>query len=79
MAVKQSVFREVGGFSEIFPNSYNDVDLSNKVRALGYRIIWLANVLLFHFESKSRQPVVNEADYDNIHRRWGMTPDEFFT
>lgn len=79
MAIKKTVFFEVGGFSEIFPNSYNDVDLSNKVSAAGYRIVWLANVLFSHFESKSRQPVVNVADYENIIRRWGRSSDEFYT
>lgn len=79
MAIRKSVFMRLGGFSELFPNSYNDVDLCNKARAMGYRILWLAGVELTHFESKSRQPVVNAVDYENIHKRWGSSPDEFFT
>lgn len=78
MAITRRVFNELGGFSELFPNSYNDVDLCNKVTGAGYRIIWLAGVKLFHFESKSRVPVVADADYINIHSRWGNAPDPYF-
>lgn len=78
MAIRRSVFSNLGGFSELFPNSYNDVDLCNKVTGAGYRIIWLAGVKLLHFESKSRVPVVADADYINIQSRWGSTPDPYF-
>ncbi len=78
MAIKRSVFDQVGGFSELFPNSYNDVDLSNKVRADGHRILWLAEVKLTHFESKSRLPVVSPDDYSNILARWGKTSENLF-
>lgn len=78
MAITKTVFHEVGGFSELFPNSYNDVDLCNKVRSRGYRILWLADVQLYHYESKSRIPVVAQGDYVNINARWGRTDDDFY-
>lgn len=78
MAMRKSTFLEVGGFSEIFPNSYNDVDISNKTRSLGYRILWLANVEMTHFESKSRIPTVSPGDYFAINTRWGNTKDDYF-
>lgn len=78
MAVTKTVFWQVDGFSEVFPNSYNDVDFSNKVRAAGYRILWLADVKLAHYESKSRVPKVYQRDYENIQERWGASPEEFF-
>ena len=34
------LFNEVGGFPEELPLNYNDVDLSLRVRAAGYRIVW---------------------------------------
>lgn len=78
MAMTQKVFTKVGGFSEQFPNSYNDVDLCNKVRGAGHRILWLASVRMFHFESKSRVPIVASHDYELIHARWGSEPDSYF-
>lgn len=78
MALRREVFNSIGGFSELFPNSYNDVDICNKARALGYRILWLADVEFFHYESKSRVPVVAEGDYFAINSRWGRTKDDYF-
>lgn len=54
IAMHRDVFTSVGGFNEELPVSFNDVDLCNKVRALGLRLIWLHDVVLYHFESISR-------------------------
>ena len=55
MGIKKSLFIEAGGFDEsLFPISYNDVDLSLKVLALGYKNIFAPMIRLYHFESKSR-------------------------
>lgn len=78
IAMRRSLFREVGGFSELFPNSYNDVDLCNKITASGLRIIWLANTVLRHFESKSRVPSVDPGDYLRISDRWGASRDPYY-
>lgn len=78
LAIKRQLFEQIGGFSELFPNSYNDVDLCNKVRSRGFRILWLADVHLTHYESKSREPVVAAGDYFKINARWGRTSDDFF-
>lgn len=78
MAMRREVFFEIGGFSELFPNSYNDVDISNKARARGFRLLWLSDVELFHYESKSRVPLVAQGDYYAIHGRWGKTADDYF-
>jgi len=71
-ALRREVFDEVGGLSEVLPNNYNDVDLSNKLGYLGYRIIWVANCELYHFESLSRRPSVSGPEYDIIEERWGQ-------
>lgn len=55
MGVKKSLFLKVGGFDEtLFPISYNDVDLSLKLLALGYKNIFDPMIRLYHFESRSR-------------------------
>lgn len=78
VAIRRSLFLEVGGFSELFPNSYNDVDLCNKITSTGARILWLANTVLSHFESKSRVPVVDPGDYLRIQERWGSSRDPYY-
>jgi glycosyltransferase involved in cell wall biosynthesis len=71
IAMPRDVFIEVGGFSEMFPGNFNDVDLCLKVRGEGYRLVWLSRVRLFHFESKSRIPHVHSYEERMILDRWG--------
>jgi GT2 family glycosyltransferase len=62
----------VGGLCEKLPSNYNDVDLSNKVARAGYRMLWMADVVLYHFESKSRDPRVSRGEIDFVRARWGF-------
>jgi glycosyltransferase involved in cell wall biosynthesis len=73
LAVTRDVFERAGGFSETLPVNYNDVDLSKKVHdVLGLRLLWLRDVVLSHFESKTRVNVIGQGEYDAIHARWGV-------
>ncbi|MFD0937500.1 glycosyltransferase family 2 protein, partial [Methylobacterium trifolii] len=57
LAMRASVFSEVGGFdAERLKVAFNDVDLCLRVRAAGYRIVWTPFSRLIHHESKSRGP-----------------------
>jgi GT2 family glycosyltransferase len=73
-ALRREVFEEVGGLSEELPANFNDVDLSMKITAAGYRILWMTHSVLFHFESRSRQRDVYQWEIDKVTGRWG-TPD----
>jgi GT2 family glycosyltransferase len=70
-AVRRGVFEEVGGLTEDLPANFNDIDLSLKIRRAGYRILWIAHSVLFHFESRSRERIVHQWEVDAIRRRWG--------
>jgi len=79
-AIKRSVYEEVGGLSEKFPRSFNDVDFCNKVRKFGYRIIWTPQSVLYHFESLTRDPKVHFSEVEQLYGRWGhllSMPDEY--
>ena len=55
LAMRRSVFDEVGGFDEQhLPVAFNDVDLCLKIGAHGYQIIWTPQAELTHLESLSR-------------------------
>ena len=71
IAVPRGVFVEVGGFSEMLPSNFNDVDLSKKIGQAGYRMIFLVDVELYHFESRSRDPLVHAFEHKTIIDRWG--------
>ena len=73
-AVRREVFEEVGGLTEELPANFNDIDLSMKIAAAGYRILWMSHSVLFHFESSSRPPDVHEWEIDESCARWG-TPE----
>lgn len=73
IAIRAELFAQVGGFAESLPVNYNDVDFSFKVRREGYRLVWLWNVVLWHFESISRSPVVHQWERDFMAERWGAT------
>ncbi|MBA3781560.1 MAG: glycosyltransferase [Nocardioides sp.] len=70
-AMRRDTFLEVGGFAESLPLNFNDVDLCYKTRSLGYRIVWVATSELFHFESRTRQRVVEAWEKDATVARWG--------
>ena len=45
-----------------------------KVRNLGLRLLWLENVRLFHFESRTRDKTVLPYEHQLVLARWGL-PD----
>lgn len=51
MMMKRDVFESVGGFDEMLPVAFNDVDLCLKIRRAGLRIIWTPTVEMYHCES----------------------------
>ncbi len=76
VAIRRSLYGEVGGLSEDFPNNYNDADFSRKVEARGYRLIWMHGALAYHFESKTRDGSVAEWEREQLVRRWGAAIDD---
>lgn len=76
MAMRRETFLDCGGFSEIFAEAFNDVDLGFKLLASGYRILWTPDVQLFHFESKSRIPEVDLDAISNLMRYWGRYAEQ---
>jgi len=72
-ALRREVFDEVGGFSETLPVNFNDVDLSYKVRFRGYRIVFMANCELYHFESRTSCPWNRALGVPNLSVALGRT------
>ncbi|WP_408896283.1 glycosyltransferase family 2 protein [Nocardioides sp. R1-1] len=72
VGLRREVYLEVGGHTELLREDYNDVDLSYKLSAAGYRILYLAHCELFHFESQTRDAIPNPDDTRFMRRRWGV-------
>ncbi|WP_110183312.1 glycosyltransferase family 2 protein [Nocardioides solisilvae] len=77
-AMRRDTYFEVGGFTETLPLNFNDVDLCYKVRHHGYRIVWVATSELFHFESRTRQRVVEAWEKTAAVARWGNPENDRF-
>ena len=54
VAVRRSVFQEVGGLDPTFAVAFNDVDFCMRVRDRGYLNVWTPYAELYHYESASR-------------------------
>jgi len=87
LAVRRSVYEEVGGFDEAVAVAFNDVDFCLKVRARGYDIIWTPYAELHHHESASRGQDVagaartrHEEEIRLLRQRWGdrLDSDPFY-
>lgn len=74
IALRRSTYEQVGGLCEELPGSFNDVDLSFKVRSVGLRLVWLVDVLLYHFESRTRDKTVRTWEHELVLSRW-QTPE----
>jgi GT2 family glycosyltransferase len=70
--IRRDTFDQVGGFSEALPVNFNDVDLSYKVRRTDKRIVVVPHCELFHFESRTRERIVDDWERIAVQRRWGV-------
>lgn len=79
IALRREDYELVGGMSEALPLSFNDVDFSRKLRHVGYRLLWMWEATMFHFESQTRDPRVKEYEVDFLFKRWPTPDRDLFT
>ncbi|HEX5982676.1 MAG TPA: glycosyltransferase [Solirubrobacterales bacterium] len=75
----RAAFDEVGGLTTALPVNFNDVDYCLKLHAKGYRIVYDPDLVLYHYESSSRDTEVREWEEDHLIDRWSglANPDPF--
>lgn len=76
VALRRETYEEVGGMWESLPVNFNDVDLCRKVLFRGLRLVWLADVELYHFESRTRVPVVHPWELELVTGRWSIDGED---
>lgn len=64
------VFEELGGLTSTFPVNFNDVDYCLKVHAGGRRIVYDGDLIMFHFESSTRDAQVERWEVEQLLERW---------
>ena len=77
LVVSRKKWEEVGGLEEKLKVAYNDVDFNIKLLEKGYYNVCLANVEMFHHESKSRGADTSgekkkrfDAEQDFMYKKW---------
>jgi GT2 family glycosyltransferase len=72
VAIRRSVFLEVGGLDEVnLPVTFNDVDLCLRLGDHGYRVVWTPFAELFHLECASRGADSDDpAKRERAEREW---------
>jgi GT2 family glycosyltransferase len=53
MFIKKDIFQKLGGFDEKFFMYFEDIDLCQRARQLGYKILYFPNFQIKHFGGKS--------------------------
>ncbi|SDW34881.1 glycosyltransferase family 2 protein [Lysobacter enzymogenes] len=78
LALRRTLFAEIGGMDETLAVAFNDVDLCLRLHARGYRNVWTPHAELYHHESASRGPEDTPekrerflAESAAMQRRWG--------
>ncbi|HEY5815315.1 MAG TPA: glycosyltransferase [Solirubrobacterales bacterium] len=70
LMTRRELFEELGGLTAEFPVNFNDVDYCLKVHAGGRRIVYDPDLVLFHFESSSRNAEVEKWEFERLVDRW---------
>jgi GT2 family glycosyltransferase len=79
LAIRRTVFDELGGFDEAFPVNYNDADLCLRARAAGYEVIYEPGAVLRHEECRTRTRGIHFKETDLWEERWGGWVDPFYS
>jgi len=84
LAIRREVWARVGGMHEGLPVAWNDVDLCQRVRAAGLRVVWTPDSVLLHLEGATRGEDAADAasqarflaDAARYRSLWGTAADE---
>ncbi len=70
LMTRRDVFEELGGLTMTLPVNFNDVDYCLKVHTSGRRIVYDPDLVMYHFESSSREAVVEAWEVEQLVGRW---------
>lgn len=65
LAIRTSIFNELGAFDENYFFGHEDLDLCLKARKAGYKVWYNADSVVYHYESMTKKSI-NIKDYDRF-------------
>jgi GT2 family glycosyltransferase len=72
LAIKKSSFVDSGGWNELLPNSYNDVDLCLNLNSKGFQSIICHDLKIIHNESSTRDSSFDEKAFRTLKQTWPL-------
>jgi GT2 family glycosyltransferase len=72
LALKKSSFEVSGGWNELLPNSYNDVDLCLNLNSKGFQSIICHDLVIIHNESSTRDSSFDEKAFRTLKQTWPL-------
>lgn len=77
--ISKSLFEALGGFDEeLFPLTFNDIDLCLKAQQAGKRIVMAHEAVLIHKESKSRKGLPEHREMIHFKRKYRGLKDAYY-
>jgi len=72
LMIRPKLFTEIGGFDEAYWNGNEDVDLCLKAGELGWKVVYMGDSLLYHYESQSgpERWVQTQANIERLTSVW---------
>jgi GT2 family glycosyltransferase len=67
---RRAVFESMGGFDELLPVAFNDIDYCLRLREAGYLVVYTPLAELVHYESKSRGHTDDAKELPYFRKRW---------
>ena len=82
LVMRKTVLNSIGGFDPSFPIAFNDVDLGNRLRAHGLRLVYSPARPLIHYESRTRTGGASPDEERHLATTWPQRhrdgePDEY--
>lgn len=83
LVIRKSIYTQLSGLNEDFTVAYNDVDFCLRVQAAGYKNLYCAEAVLYHYESKTRgddnqdkqKALRFEEEKQRLKKRWKLLLD----
>lgn len=72
--ISRAKYDQVKGLDEDFPVNYNDVDFCLKLHEAGYRNVYSSHVVLYHYESISREKGYKPEELQKFVNKWSHYP-----
>ena len=82
LAIRRTLFEQLGGFDTRLPDNYNDVDLCLRAQQAGFEIVLSSASLLHHEEGRTRKTRTRLTERIALWTRWGEAlrePDHFYS